>query len=167
MTNKLVKEGSKLNGKPMFYVDSSIVVIMQVLDEMIKKNASEKDVLEFLTMNGRMSKRAGKNLCEKLFMLKKGEIKFCLTPTVYKEMMWDANVKETQKFVKRYCTLVLPNMDPTKFAELVKRIALELEDVKSSNGHKGLNPDFQTETYLHLHILSHTDLPSPGFFYGA
>lgn len=131
------------NKKQSYYVDSSIIIIMQRLDRIIEKGGTLEDIYTFLMHGGRMSESAAKNMYEKYLKLKKGEISFCITPTVYRETMLDAHIKETQDFVKNYCKLVLPNINSARFAELVTTVAKELEVVKSKNGHKGLNPSMK------------------------
>ena len=73
---------------------------------------------------------------------------FCITPTVYKETMLDENIKITRDFVKNNCKLVMPNINFAQYAHLVKTIALEFEEAKSKNGHKGLAPDFNKKTNI-------------------
>ena len=46
-----------LNGKPYYYIDSSIIIILQRLKEYIAEGQSEAEILAFMTKNGRMTKK--------------------------------------------------------------------------------------------------------------
>ena len=145
-TNHNVKNNREQRSvRPAYYVDTSIIIIMQKIEELMKRGASKSEIVEMLMKGGRMNEKAAVNLIEKYNLLKQDKIVFCITPTVYKEAMLDANVKETQEMVKKYIKLVLPNINSAKFAELVRTIALELEEAKSKNGHKGINPNFKNK----------------------
>ena len=135
-----------LDGKPYYYIDSSIIIILQRLDEYYDQGMSEDEILAFLAKNDRMSEAGAKNLLEKYELNKKGKIVFCITPTVYRETMLDARIKYTHDFVKSRCKLVMPNINLAQYADLVRTIALEFESAKSDNGHKGLNPIVNEKT---------------------
>ena len=137
-------KGSLKNAnKQVYYVDSSIIIIMQKIDKIFEKGGNVEDVYTFLMHGKRMTRQSAQNLYKKFLGIKSGEVVFCITPTVYRETMLDANIKDTHDFVKDYCKLVLPNINSARFAELVKTVAKELEVVHSKNGHKGLNPNIK------------------------
>ena len=62
--------------------------------------------------------------------------------------MLDARVKVTHDFVKSNCRLVMPNISFAQYAQLVKTFALEFEEAKSTNGHKGLSPEVDKQTQI-------------------
>ena len=134
-----------IDGKPYYYIDSSIIIILQRLEEYYDQGKSDAEIIEFLTKNNRMSEAGARNLLEKYELNKKGKLVFCITPTVYRETMLDARVKYTHKFVQSRCKLVMPNINLAQFADLTRTIALEFETAASNNGHKGLNPSIRDD----------------------
>ena len=143
--NDKINSVDTIDGKPYFYIDSSIIIIMQRLDEFFEQEKPLPEIIAFLTKNNRMSEAAARNLLEKYELNKSGKLVFCITPTVYRETMLDARVKHTRNFVKNRCKLAMPNMNLAQFADLTRTIALEFEVAKSKNGHKGLNPSFKDD----------------------
>ena len=136
----------KIDGKPYYYIDSSIIIILQRLDEYIAAGSTEEELIAFMTKNNRMNEAGAKDLLKKYHLNQKGELIFCITPTVYRETMLDARIKVTRDFVRNNCRLAMPNMNLAQFANLVKTIAIEFEEAKSKNGHKGLAPEIKKET---------------------
>lgn len=159
MPNKdMEKSVDTIDGKPYYYIDSSIIVILQRLDEYYEQGKGDDEIMAFLTKNGRMNEGGARNLLEKYELNKKGKVVFCITPTVYRETMLDARVKYTHDFVKSRCKLVMPNMNLAQYADLVRTIALEFETAKSDNGHKGLNPMVDAQTGIDDNLEDRTIL---------
>ena len=109
--NDKINSVDTIDGKPYFYIDSSIIIIMQRLDEFFEQEKPLPEIIAFLTKNNRMSEAAARNLLEKYELNKSGKLVFCITPTVYRETMLDARVKHTRNFVKNRCKLAMPNMN--------------------------------------------------------